>query len=496
MDPLPYNITINSQSAAIVYTPSRNGNDTLEGGWNVMYTDGTAQNVVGRQGVGDSYLQTKLFGASMSITWIGTAAYIYGNSTAPYYTLVDGALNIGPRVPQSNLLASVTGLPYGSHTIILAQNGTDLLGFHHAILTIGIGYEGYDITFNQSVPAVINDRPNDAFFDLRKLTTYTSWGLEPAELEEVLPNSGHQPVPRAVSGVLESTNDPSLVFKITNSSAFFVRGYVAPQRQSKMATLTPGLNGEPFKVTVFNDYSSILDFDQVLYWESGLNRDQTYTVAIRASGSVGLQRMDFHTLDIIDGGPNPSKGTLGETSSSAANQLSAGSIGGIVVGVVLSVLIIIILVLRCRRGYSKASNITAFVETRSDYPRHRGSDSKSKRSPNHESEPEDAPPSPSLESNTPPGVSAGLTSHALRHLRRIRWSFAPPAPIRETDAGPATLPPEYDHSWIVNASAPVSASPRRVLPILPGPGPGSAPPIPRDKIEHDSSEQTTDPSSS
>ncbi|EEB91208.1 hypothetical protein MPER_10468, partial [Moniliophthora perniciosa FA553] len=335
MDPLPYNVTISAQSAAIVYNPSRDANATLEKGWNVTYTHGTSPTEFSwhtPQGVGDSYLRTAFNGAFMSLTWIGTAAYIYGNGTSSYSVQVDGT-PIEPA-PEGNLLARVTGLPYGSHTIILRYgdaSGGDVLAIHYAVLTIGIGYEGSSFQVqNRSVPVILDGQPNNASFEFRKPGKWTP--VSP-DLQDILPDGSRQLVPRTISGLILSTDVPSLVFRITNSSAFFVRGFVGAVQGSKSATLTPGLNGEPFKISVFDDFSSILDFDQILYWESGLDRDQTYTVEIRASGSSGAGYMDIHTLDTIDGGPNPSVTSPPEKRS----QLSTGSKSGITVGAVLGV---------------------------------------------------------------------------------------------------------------------------------------------------------------
>ncbi|ESK91838.1 hypothetical protein Moror_10564 [Moniliophthora roreri MCA 2997] len=503
MDPLPYNITIYSQSAAILYDPSRIGGDIqLGSGWDVMYTYGTANTSTGaQQGVGDSYLQTTRFAASMSLTWVGTAAYVYGNSTNSSYTIdVDGS-KIDTPVLENSLLASVTSLPYGNHTITLSHPGTDLLAIRYVVLTIGIGYEGSSFRVRiRSVPAVLDGQAN-RFFRFVKTAPVTGWALVPDGEEEILPDGRQRPVARSMAGTIASKTDPSLVFNVTNSSAFFLRGGVDGSGGPNVATLRPGLNGAPSKATVFNNLSPILDYDQVLYWESGLDRNQNYTVEIRsAEGSSSSNMMSFHTLDIIDEGPNPepsqsntSSAAIGPTGEPEPDrpELPAGSVAGITVGVVLAVIIITISALwwlrRRRRnrtlGVAEASGITPFAGTKSDYPRQKGSGQRPKENLNHETESEDTPPSLSLESNPPP--SASVTHRALAHLRRLR-SFATSAPIRETDAGPVTLPPEYDHSWAANANAnaptpapapaPAQASTIRALPIPPSTGPVPLPP--------------------
>ncbi|ESK87235.1 hypothetical protein Moror_5823 [Moniliophthora roreri MCA 2997] len=500
MEPLPYNITISAQSAAIEYTPSRS--DT-KGIWNATYTHGTTSvSPFGNQGIGDCYLQTVSEIAHLSLTWIGTAAYLYGNMTdwvlfpdSPAYS---GGIDIDDDWymlpdPKSNLLVNVTDLPYGSHKITLYGPYNKLLAFQYAILTIGIGYEGSSFQVqNRSIPAFLDNKPNDAFFGFHKSARNESWSRSgPSYLEKILPNGGRQPVPLAMFNVAGASN-PILAFNVTNASAFFMRGFVGEGRLSKIATLTPGLDGSSSKITVFDDFSPILDYDQVLYWESGLDRDQNYTVEIRGNlGTSNSGFLDFHTLDIIDGGPDPSKQIqMPSLTKQVEKQVPAASIAGITVGAVLSIIILTILVLhwlRRRRDQAAhetlgASHISPFVGTKSDYPRRAGPGIRSKLD---ELEPHGAPPSSSSESNSnsnpPPSISASVTRRALRHLRRLR--FTSPSSIHEVDAGPVILPPRYDHSWVANADAnePAPAPPasRRVLPVPPGP---PLPPIFNEKV--------------
>ncbi|EEB96336.1 hypothetical protein MPER_04544, partial [Moniliophthora perniciosa FA553] len=190
-------------------------------------------------------------------------------------------------------------------------------------------------------------------------------------------------VPPSMEGFIVSTSDPSLGFTVTNCSAFFITGSVGLAHLSKTAILTPGLNGESSKVTIFNDYSPLYDFHQILYWESGLDRDQSYTVEIRATSGSSGSYIFFDALDVIDGGPNPSsKSSPSQTPSPSSvdptresEPLPAGSVAGITVGVVLAVITVLVLwLLRCRRRrqlaliISEASSITTFVGTSSSYP--------------------------------------------------------------------------------------------------------------------------------
>ncbi|EEB98208.1 hypothetical protein MPER_02328 [Moniliophthora perniciosa FA553] len=113
---------------------------------------------------------------------------------------------------------------------------------------------------------------------------------------EVLPDGGREPVPLALFNTARPGTSPILTFNVVNASAFFMRGFVGGSRHSKIATLTPGLNGSASKMTVFDDFSPILDYDQILYWESGLDRDQSYTEDIYGNTNGDSGYLDFPPL--------------------------------------------------------------------------------------------------------------------------------------------------------------------------------------------------------
>ncbi|ESK81990.1 hypothetical protein Moror_8436 [Moniliophthora roreri MCA 2997] len=520
MDPLPYNVNISSQSPAIQYSPSRTQlNENIESGWNVTYAHGTTRIPFGPLGLsGDSYLQTTLSGAQLSLDWVGTAAYIYGNATssAAYTLRIDGTEMELPGFPKGNLLGLVTGLPYGSHQLNLSLSGSDIFAFHYATLTIGIGYQGSPFTVqNRSILAAAGEGPNVGFFNFQP--TVDSWRDNDYSFHEgkftaavTLPGGSHtKPIPPPI-GISLDNDTTRLVFNLTNASAFFMRGIIGSFQGLMLATLTPGLDGGASKRTPFNDASSVMDTDQILYWESGLDRDQTYTVDIGKSPDAdeppNFNQINFHTLDIIDGGPKAFNPTLGQpkdptsSTSLAVNPTitppatgsdrrkpSAGLVAGITVGVILTVTTITILILywlrRCKRDrteaaeIAEASKITAFVG----------------RSMSGESF-EDAAPSPNIHpsESVPQRAAPQVQFKPTREFRPQCADFSNPSvltspirsvqfatPVRETDAGPveaATLPPEYDHSWAAN-----TALSRRVLPIPQAVMIGPVPPS--DKVE-------------
>lgn len=101
----------------------------------------------------------------------------------------------------------------------------------------------------------------------------------------------------------------SVIFTINETTAFFLRGAVNYDHGPKVVTLTPYSDPSQSKTIIINDYSSILSFDTILYWESGLDRDQTYSVQLSSLSAGSPSQLppgsgpafSFSELDIIDG---------------------------------------------------------------------------------------------------------------------------------------------------------------------------------------------------
>ncbi|TCD60920.1 hypothetical protein EIP91_009293 [Steccherinum ochraceum] len=320
MDPLPYNVTISSQTASIVYAPNRDGDPTA--GWNVTYSSGTSNTGFGvAQGVGTDSHWTTHDGASLQLSWVGTAIYLYGDASPASYSIdVDGAS--APSIGQGGILGSKTGLDYGNHTVTLTTHGTDQVSFQYAEATIGVGYSSGSSIQNQTIFAVKDDdtTPNP-FFNYVFSPDANTWHVEDAKFV-LQANGTTTPFPRQML-----TADPgdSVSFTLSNTSAFFLYGAVNSDHHPKTVSIVPASNANLIRRTMINDYSSALDFKQILYWESGLDRDETYTVRIAQIGP-GETSLSFSSLDIIDGGPVPSNtSTTAGGTSTGAQTASQGS---------------------------------------------------------------------------------------------------------------------------------------------------------------------------
>ncbi|ESK80787.1 hypothetical protein Moror_8504 [Moniliophthora roreri MCA 2997] len=335
MEPQPYNITLSSQTASFLYSPSRDTNITE--GWNVTYSGGrtTLDARWGLQGTGIDFHRKSLAGASLEFGWTGTACYLYGKAEpGSYRVYVDDEELVG--VPQDGLLGSKSGLTYGSHSANLSVVGGSTVAFQYVDLIIGIGSPGSSVenrteqATNETSPVI----PNTRFFRFgNELSpTENGWEVELDIPRMMYPDGTTRPLTRQIH---TGNERDTLSFTVEEASAFFLRGSLSFDHFLKQATITPGPNGEPFKTTVFNDYSTVLDFEQVLYWESGLDRDKTYD------------------LELIDGG----------TFVSSSPGLSSGSIAGIVVSAVAAACLLaaVVFIVWWRRRRNRNSN--------SEYPR-------------------------------------------------------------------------------------------------------------------------------
>ncbi|KAJ8090313.1 hypothetical protein PM082_018909 [Marasmius tenuissimus] len=415
MDPVPYNITLSSQTATISYSPAREG--PVNAGWNSTYSAGgrNGPNLPRPQGVGADYHRTSLAGASLELGWDGTAVYLYGKATAGSYRISVDGVDIGASndVPTGGLLGSKTGLKYGSHTVKLEVLGKGEVAFQYAEATIGVGYPGNDIQ-NRTVFATIESptpRPNDLFFQFGGRRGFQTWAVDPQIWSIYHANGSTSQLPRQMHTF---EVDASVTFSVNRASAFFLWGVANYDHFPKRASIT-GHDGQ-LKETRLDDGSEYLDFDQIIYWQSGLDPDKNYTVQIVNGGNEGdavAPAFSFNRLELIDGGPSLSP--LSDTSTSSTKKpLEAGGIAGIVVGSCIAIVLILGAFLLWRRKTRRKNHTSGDIddfESPVAYPKHE------------------------LTSNHNYTQTSGITS----------------PPIRATDAGPThqMLPPQYQPDWSV-----------------------------------------------
>ncbi|KAK4689925.1 hypothetical protein P7C73_g192, partial [Tremellales sp. Uapishka_1] len=137
----PFNITLSDQSPAISYSPSRSGEATST--WNVTYSS-TPWATYAEQtiGLGTSVHYTTAVGALASLSWEGTAVYVWGSSGAGVVNMtVDGVYKSGSGI-RDGLLGWATGLSAGWHTVevrVLKDSGVNITG---VTITTDLGAKG------------------------------------------------------------------------------------------------------------------------------------------------------------------------------------------------------------------------------------------------------------------------------------------------------------------------------------------------------------------
>ncbi|TCD60917.1 hypothetical protein EIP91_009290 [Steccherinum ochraceum] len=418
--------------------------------------------------------------SSLELTWIGTAVYLYGQASSASYTVeVDGTsfTSSSVTVQPGGLLGSKTDLSYGNHTVKLTTHGSNAVAFQSAQLTIGMGYNGSRC--NRTILAVEPDNttPN-SFFRYQSIQGPNSWRVEGLNVSELQPDGSTIILPRQM---VTNTAGESVSFTLQNATAFFLYGADNLDHGSKTVSVTPSSNPSEARTALINDQSSALDFRQILYWESGLNRDDTYTIEIT---EVGGTAFSFSSLDILDGGPVPPPGSssspgaqtssgssptfpqdpqgAGSGQTSEQKKLSAGAIGGIAAAgaVVLLLLGAIAALLLLRRRRRRAE----YMPTRHNPP----------ILPDDTSDDNLLRMQHVAPSATEVPMIASSTHNSLRMQHAgpsavevpMTTSSADASFTREVDAGPmnmASLPPQYETSWVdgrvVSVPIPSSAPP-------------------------------------
>ncbi|THU75486.1 hypothetical protein K435DRAFT_814296, partial [Dendrothele bispora CBS 962.96] len=297
--------------------------------------------------------------------------------------------------------------------ITLRVTGESLVSFQYAEATIGIGYPQSEMK-NSTILAVEDGIQNEFFIYSSNPSPGTGgWSVEGSHVKP-MPDGSTRALPQQM---FTNAGNATVSFTLRNTSAFFLWGDFNYDHTTKKAILTSQKDGSSDIMTI-NDFSPVIDFIQILYWKSNLNRNETYDVQI-----INLENQKFFgfsSLDIIDGqqiitehcdiqsgdpvlnptDPNPPSNFTGPTvnSTSTGKRLGAGPIAGIAIGSVLVVIFI---------------TVAFFIYTR--------------RTPK-----KFTPVTPLMSYSAPNAV--------------VRY---------ETDSGPIhVLPPQYDDSWAIFSGEP------------------------------------------
>ncbi|KAF8890553.1 hypothetical protein CPB84DRAFT_1398182 [Gymnopilus junonius] len=288
-DPAPLNITISDDSPTLNYLPYRDG--PLTGGWNVT-CPGSDDSTWFPQSfcVGPSSHRTSFVGASVSVQFVGTAAYFYGTAPSGSYVLqVDNQVVSSPNSPPG-LLAKAEGLTYGQHTAYFNVTQSNVVSVSEVVLTIGVGAGGSPGVNRTIIPFTADATLNPLF-------SYTATWF--TDLPGTIGAVGNTFYPRQHTDQAGA----SVSFTLNETSAFFIYCLVNVDLGPFTVTVQPPSDLGPAVTTTFNSSSRWISLDQVMFWQSGLDRNRQYSVTITNEGQGDAPWWDFSHIDVIDGEP-------------------------------------------------------------------------------------------------------------------------------------------------------------------------------------------------
>ncbi|PBL02768.1 hypothetical protein ARMGADRAFT_1159262 [Armillaria gallica] len=372
MAPNLFNLTVPDQSPTFIYSPYREGD--LNSSWKVYYSNSPdssydSSHNSSNLASGQSLHSTTLQGASLEISFMGTAIYLNGSGTAgAYSTTLDGGDAVNGS-PADAYLVSHDGLDYEAHTLVLNTTSTSQLNVTSATVTVGIGNEGATITdTNHSAVNVANGISTsvDPFF-----TTNGQY------------NTDHDA--QNYSRIDTTGAGSKFSFSFSSASAVFVYGTANYDHGAFSVTLSPAA-GVSTSTRTLNSTSKWFAQGSLTYWETGLDRDKTYLVTFE--NLVEGKYFDIHQVQLRDGVPASTSssststasnsGSSGPSSSSSAHTLSTGAIIGVTAGTVVAIaaaFFFLFLWCRQRRENKARYNATLLTDLRDPakspgYPSH------------------------------------------------------------------------------------------------------------------------------
>ncbi|KAL0067630.1 hypothetical protein AAF712_005345 [Marasmius tenuissimus] len=248
-------------------------------------------------------------GASFELSFKGTAVSLYGSGTAgAYSTTLDNRDAVNGN-PGDGLLASYKQLDYGLHTLSLNLTQGVSLNVTSAVLTVGIGKTGASITESNVLAVTVNQDgtsfPNSAAFSTSGGGTF---------------NTNHDA--SGYSRIDTNNAGSSIIFRFNSASALRVYGSVNYDHGAYSATLSPS-GGASTGTRILNATSKWFAYDSLIYWESDLDRSQSYTLTLTNLDEG--KYMDVHSVNLMDG--------QGGSDSSDGHNLSTSAIAGIAAGI-------------------------------------------------------------------------------------------------------------------------------------------------------------------
>ncbi|KAJ3486282.1 hypothetical protein NLI96_g4351 [Meripilus lineatus] len=360
-----YNYTIDDSSSVLTFLPYSDGSSS--GGWQTWFSTAGFNKEGGQESIGDSRHTTAFPGASVTMTFHGTAIYLYGNATCTYEVTVDSQ-TYPQQIPTSDtvLLYSQTGLNPGKHSFNLTAhpdgNGAQSLFFDYAVFTDVI--PGANAAL---IPLQIDNQDNT------KLQYEGTWMTQ---RDAQIPNRA-SPKPYRETSMYRS--NVSLTFN--QAIAIAING----PRNWGHWVYNVFLDDE---LTQYNASTWWLIGNTTLYYQSGLNPNKTYTLNVAHEGdseffSFSLNDITVWTVGSSDQTTVSSSKTIDTPPSSPPSQpsLSSSSSGsrnhvGVIVGPVIAAIAVIVGVIvllfyraRTRRKATESNDVGPMLGEVTPYPK-------------------------------------------------------------------------------------------------------------------------------
>ncbi|KAI9638693.1 uncharacterized protein MKK02DRAFT_43102 [Dioszegia hungarica] len=391
----PFNLTLSSQSPTLFYYPNFTGSGLSS--WNVSYSDSswsTWSPSSLNNGVGSSVHWSNLSDSSVTFSFYGTAAYIYGKvyGGATYLTVdgvtvqtsengesttmgmesetsasptatsaVPGPVASGtPRMDTRPLLAKVEGMGAVWHTVSVkfqGRGGWEIMG---VTMTMPVGARGSTIvnsTLISTTDLVLNKD-----FDFSD----SGWAAR-----QTPGNSSDTEAYTSTSNASYSVSVPS------NTSLVLIYGSVTPLDARYSVSLLAEDDLALTQGQRYAEYRSLTPWaepERVLYYAS-VKPGKNYRVKVELIGNAGGMGMAVDEVVFVSATGNPSANTTwdglnpvdpsnsGPSNSADVNQLSAGQKGGAIAGGVIGFLLlsalIVWLILHLRRRKARQAGMAS-----------------------------------------------------------------------------------------------------------------------------------------
>ncbi|KAJ6581396.1 hypothetical protein B0H19DRAFT_1369751 [Mycena capillaripes] len=269
------NITVLDQSPTFIYS-SLSWESTWTGSPDSSYDSTHTQANIAK---GISFHATSLVGATVQIESVGVAVSIFGQGTAGAYTttLDDGTPISGS--PTGSMLATYGGLnDTAKHTLMLEVTQPQILSLSYATFTVRSDLPPNSV--HDSTETAVTSGTNNA------LSTNPFFSTSGSGFSNQHSDQGYTRLDSSSPGALIS-------FSCSNTSALFVYGTTNWNHQTFSVELQPPV-GVSQGARIFNGTSKWFVLDNLIFWEAGMDPNQTYQVKV--TNLIAGSYTDLHSV--------------------------------------------------------------------------------------------------------------------------------------------------------------------------------------------------------